>query len=509
MVGMIAVDVQAQAGYDFQSVTSRGDTLFYTVVDSAQHSVSVAADRYIAWNIPYIRCTDTVVIPDSVSYGGQIWSVTMLADSAFRSHSEIKSVLIPPTVTAIGVRALASTMIEELYVHDNVDSIGTKAFNGIINVLYRGTAVGAPWGAKNINGFEQDSVFYSDSTRTVVTGCRRAVTSVDLPPSVRQIGHLAFGGSQLQRITLPEGLETIWDQAFIQCSELGSITIPSTVTEIGKYAFQSAFQEYGHSVVTIADAPVAIGYGAFSFCNMVAIDLGNRARRIDGYVFSTCLKLNSIVIPPSVDYIGEMAFAYNYTGGLQDVVLPEGLDTIRSQTFAGCANLESVNIPSTVVYIDTGAFWECVHLYEVTLPASLTVLGDWAFAECTRLQKITTLAAVPPRAFSGTFNDVNTSLELHVPCGSLAAYGNDPYWGVFTDVTEDCDAIDSPLPEGLKIVVNRLEIVVDDASGRRCELIDVDGRCVAVSYDGRLRAPAAGLYLLRVGDAGAVKIVTM
>ena len=506
----LATATKAQVVHDFQTVTPQGDTLFCTITDSAQRHISVRGDESV-WNAQYIHYSDTLVIPSSVEYNGATYTVTALADSAFYNHGEVKAVSIPPTVTDIGRMALASTGIVELMVHNNVVTIGLGAFYFIKNVVYHGEATGTPWGALAVNAYEEDGIFYSDSTRSRVTGCRSGVTQALLPTSVRTIGRYAFVGiGTLATVTLPEGLDTIGRQAFASCSSLGSVVIPSTVKEVGKYAFSNSFNPNGSATVTIADAECSIGQGAFAYSHVGAIDLGNRITSIGEDAFCTCNELDSVIVPNSCTYIAARAFCYNYNGRLKKVRLPEGLDTIRAELLHGCAKLVEVNIPSSVVYIDSMAFLECSKLTELTLPAGLTYIGQYAFGECSRVRKIHSLAATPPQAFSGTFYRMNPELLLIVPCHSGEVFNADSYWSYFNNIEEDCTGV--PTAEAPQMAIRTIEggITVEGCADDRIRIFDTGGRLIAeTNCQGTctLRLPAAGIYMVQIADRPARKVV--
>ena len=73
-----------------------------------------------------------------------------------------------------------------------------------------------------------ESAFYNCSS----------LSSITIPDGVTSIGNYAFGGcSSLSSITIPEGVTSIGDHAFSGCSSLSSITIPEGVTSIGEAAF--------------------------------------------------------------------------------------------------------------------------------------------------------------------------------------------------------------------------------------------------------------------------------
>ncbi len=513
----LATATKAQVAHDFQTVTPQGDTLFCTITDSAQRHISVRGDESV-WNAQYIHYSDTLVIPATVEHEGTAYTVTALADSAFYSHAEVKSVSIPATVTSIGRLALASTSIYDLNVHDNVETIEPNAFRLIKNVEYHGNASGSPWGALTVNAYVEDSLYYTDSTRTRLTACHPQLAQAIVPPSVRTIGRLAFAGSNtLTAITLPEGLDTIGNYAFQSCSQLGSVSIPSTVRVIGNYAFYNAFRHDGSATATIADADnvspdsmCSIGKGAFAYSHVGAVNLGNRISSIGSDAFSTCDHLDSVIVPNSCTYLAERVFCYNYNGSLKKVHLPEGLDTIRAELLHGCPGLKEVNIPSSVVYIDSMAFLECSKLTELTLPAGLTYIGQYAFGECSRVRKIHSLAATPPQAFSGTFYGMNPALQLVVPCHSGEAYNADPYWSYFRNIEEDCTGV--PTAEAPQVAIRTIEggVTVEGCAGDRIRIFDTGGRLIAeTNCQGTctLRLPAAGIYMVQIADHPARKVV--
>jgi RNA polymerase sigma factor (sigma-70 family) len=509
-MAVLTTAASAQMGYDFKAVSPQGDTLFCTVTDSAQHHVSVRGDESV-WNAPYIHYNDTLVIPSSVEHNGVQFTVSALGDSAFYNHGEITAAVIPVSVTAIGGMAFASTGINELVVPDSVNTIDAKAFGLVPNVIYHGAATGAPWGALTVNGFEEDGLFYLDSSRTAVTACRPWVTQAVLPASVRSIGRYAFSLSQLESITLPEGLETIGNSAFQSCSRLGSVVIPSTVTEIGRYAFYNAFRTSSEATVTIADAECSIGQGAFCYSNMSAIDLGSRVTSIGQDAFASLGRTDSIIVPNSCTYLAARAFCYNYSGCLRKVHLPDNLDTIRDELLHGCTGLEEVNIPQSVVYIGEMALAELFSVMELTLPAGLTYIGPWALGSCTNISEMTSLAVVPPQACDNSFEDLNANLMLTVPCGSVEGYRTAPYWGDFQNIYDDCEAVPEVEPSEVIIKASWRRIIVEGAEGEVVTVYDAEGRQVTDAI-GRaqciLRVPDAGLYLVKVGKRPAVKVVS-
>ena len=474
----LTATAKSQVSYDFQAVTPTGDTLLYTIIDSAAHHVSVRADAW-SYNTHYIHYNPDLVLPDSVEHGGETYAVTQIEAEAFQSHREIETIMVP----------------------DGITSIGNKAFSLVPNVIYHGTATGSPWGANTINGYEDDSLFYFDNSKTRLTGSRN-ITSAVVPQSVSVIGKRAFYyHSTLHSIVLPEGIDTIGDQAFGVCGGLSSIIIPSSVRCIGQYAFYSAFLP--DATVTIANAPAYIGKAAFYYSNMRHIDLGNSITRIGDDAFNSCSNLDTVIVPTTVNYIGSYAFCYNYSGSLKKVVLPEGLDTILVQTFFGCTGLEEVYIPSTMVYIDTAAFHECWELGPLTLPAGLTGIADYAFYQCHNIDTLRILAEVPPTVGSNAFLQMSGSTILVVPCGTEQAYSITNGWQNFAEIIADCDGIDDIPSSDIKIYTLGRRIVVEGAEDREVHIYDMLGRPVGD------HALTAGIYMVRVGNLPARRVVVV
>ena len=132
-------------------------------------------------------------------------------------------------------------------------------------------------------------------------------------------------------------LTSIGVEAFVNCTELTSITIPNSVTTIGIEAF------FGCSSLTsivLPDSLVSIGASAFVWCT----------------------SLESIEIPNTVTSIGDYAFSVS---GITSMVIPTSVTTIGEELFAACESLTFVILPNTVTFIDDHAFVWCGSLNEL------------------------------------------------------------------------------------------------------------------------------------------------
>ncbi len=234
------------------------------------------------------------------------------------------------------------------------------------------------------------------------------VTSVTLPETITTIGKRAFTGCKsLNALTLPSGVTSIGDYAFNGCTSLSAMVIPEGVTTIGESTFRGCTIL---ASVTLPEGITSIGKYAFYECKaLAAIGIPSTVTSIGEYAFYQCDALTSAVVPEGVTAIGQYTFAS--CDNLTSVILPETVTSIGQYAFDGCTNLASANLPSKLTGIGTGAFWgtaltstsipegvtvinarafyNCESLKEVTFPVGLTRIQGEAFQNCTSLKELT------------------------------------------------------------------------------------------------------------------------
>lgn len=163
-------------------------------------------------------------------------------------------------------------------------------------------------------------------------------------------------------------------------------------------------------VVILADGVTSIGDGAFSDCSsLTSISLPDGMTSIGESAFYGCISLTNISLPDGVTSIGDNAFAQC---ALISIILPEKLTSIGMVTFANCDGLTSINLPKGVTSIGDGAFYGCTSLISISLPDGVTRIGDYAFESCNRLEEISlsgindqfglALPTLGGKAFTGT-----------------------------------------------------------------------------------------------------------
>ena len=174
-----------------------------------------------------------------------------------------------------------------------------------------------------------------------------SLNEVVLPSTLRKIGDGAFRGTQLTRLTLPEGVTEIGSEAF-SYSSLNEVVLPSTLTKIGAYAFRGTQLKN----VTLPTSITDIGTEAFG-----GID-----------------SLNSVFIPKK---LSNAYGAFLGSQHLQRIHFEEGITKIVDGLFRG-SGISSIRIPETVTEIGSDAFLN-TRITDLYIPDSVTKLGSNSF----------------------------------------------------------------------------------------------------------------------------------
>lgn len=216
----------------------------------------------------------------------------------------------------------------------------------------------------------------------------KGLTSVLITGSVASIGGNAFmQNTQLQSISIPNSVTSIANGAFSGCplttvsidmpsipaylfqttNTINHLTLGDSVTSIGDYAFS----HNDLTSITIPNSVVTIGAYSFVSNALTNVDLGTSVVSIGTGAFGSN-QLTSVIIPDSV--INLSGFYYNQ---LTSVTIPNSVTTIGQSAFLG-NQLVSVNLGNSVTTIDGGAF-AFNQLTSIDIPESVTTIEHAAF----------------------------------------------------------------------------------------------------------------------------------
>lgn len=351
---------------------------------------------------------DSLIIPSSVK---------RIGCSAFCSCSGLSSVIIGDSVSEIGVGAFSGCSgITSVFIPKTVASIGRDAFSDVVNVEYYGSdTTNCPWGARNLNGFVEGYLVYSDETRTQLIGCSSIPTEVTIPNSVTCIGNGNFlGWRNLETITIPSSVTIINYNAFYgwwsggeKTEKLNSVFYTGDIEQWCKITIYSQPLIYAHnlyidnSLVTDLVMPntiTEIKQNAFGGATcLTSISIPSSITRIGHKAFYGCSELESIIVEPGNAYYDSRnncnAIIETETNtlitGCKNTIIPNSVTKINANAFYRCRGMATITIPSSVTSIGDEAFYGCRGLTSTIIGNSVTSIGDYAFGNCRSLTSVT------------------------------------------------------------------------------------------------------------------------
>lgn len=278
----------------------------------------------------------------------------------------------------------------------------------------------------------------------------KTLTAVYVPSTVKDIGDSAFFGcNNLDRVSIQGGNLKIGNRAFACCRSLKRVVFNGAAAELGDYAFWDCSKiaiYYTQNVTAIGECAFIgsglsgeldlrgvknIKSGAFNGCEITSITIGKNLSEIGPSAFFNCDDLNEIklsdendeyvyvdgclirrsdntlvlglasaVIPETVVFIGDYAFAYRKN--LSEIAIPSSVTAIGSYAFANCENLKTIEVSQSVKSIQSCVFKSCVSLTKATW-RTLVSVPDSVFENCSALTdvKLSSVAKIGERAFSG------------------------------------------------------------------------------------------------------------
>ena len=265
---------------------------------------------------------------------------------------------------------------------------------------------------------------------------------VFIPQGVVEIEKDAFKNQDrgVSKIIFPEGLRKIGVSAFEGCSNIldmdvkepelcyyadissddeidqfsrGYSQFPSTLEEIGDYAFRSFGNNshgFGENLMEYLILPKTlkkIGIGAFEDSGIRAIYingpwyisercfqgsglrkaiLGDNVIRIEKIAFGSCSRLEKIVFGRKIKEIGD--FAFDFCLALKELKFPDSLKKIGKAAFTECRRLGEIAIPDNVTEIGENAFSKCKSLEKAILGKGITSILECCFSNCGSLKEV-------------------------------------------------------------------------------------------------------------------------
>ncbi len=321
---------------------------------------------------------------------------------AFSGRSNLKSIKLPDSVTAIGQFVFAySYSLEEVDMGVGVQTIGKQAFDACalrtVTIPDSVTSIArdAFLACYNLSAFygkaasdDHCCLILNDVLCSFVSA---GVSEYVIPDGVKTIAESAFNDRpQLRKITIPASVTRIEDSAFYRCYNLSEVhckaaTPPSLTGTLhfeenasGRKIYVPAASVDAYKTATYwseyADAIVAEGGSGSS---------NSETNKI--YYTSTD---GSVVTPDRTDVFGANIVSNTYENGYGVITFDAAVTAIGGFAFASCDKLASVTIPQNVTQLGRAAFFRCVNLVSITIPESVTEVDIAPFYCCSNLAEI-------------------------------------------------------------------------------------------------------------------------
>ena len=279
----------------------------------------------------------------------------------FSGCKKLKSITVPEGVKVIPEDTFRkSTYLRNIYLPSSLEEIGDDAFLGCI-----------------------------------------ALTNIDLPYGLKKIGRHAFEGcTYLQKAIIPDTVISIGTCAYRYCENLAESTYPKNWDSVPGNFTYSLYGNIFYNCkklerITVPEGVTDIPENAFRGCNYLKyIELPNGLKTVGQQAFEGCISLQRANLPDSVTSIGTCA--YRYCENLIEFKYPKNLETIPGDWLYSlygcilydCKKIESVTVPEGVVTIPEDAFYGCNYLKNISLPSTIQNIGITAFKGCTVLEKL-------------------------------------------------------------------------------------------------------------------------
>ena len=324
--------------------------------------------------------------------------ITKIESGAFWNNCSIRSVILPDTVKIIGGDAFVyCESLESVNIPPSVYDIGDDPFAGCPKLVVINCS------RNFIN--DKGVLFTSDRTRLIHYQPSLEAELYIIPDSVEWIGkHSFYNCNNLRKVIIGPKVDYIGNNPFSDCHHIvlenrspnyvytDGALMDRNCTTILHYSHGRDEDDY-----IMPDSVRTIGRNSFWNCKRIRrIVLGKNLRQIGYNPFANCSNLS--IISNSPNYVVRDSILYDKdvretvcctdVRAKEPVALPNTVENIGRNSFAGCVSLKEISIPDSVKTISRGAFSHCESLKKVHVPDSVEIIEKWAFSYCFALEEI-------------------------------------------------------------------------------------------------------------------------
>lgn len=414
--GIAALEVETSPGLLHEKVGNAANVQKLTVTGS----VDVRDFEFIASEMPSLETLDLSDAAIAAYEGAPTFTgrtshhADVLPECALMCHA-LENIVLPRNLKAIADGALGGSGIKSLTIPEGVTHIGISAF-GNCRQLESATI---PAGVIEIG-------------ENVFKGCR-LLRNVIIDSQLDDIPDGAFSECEkLATISHKGGFNRIGESAFAGCRELRQFVFPTELTEIGARAFYAT----GLERADMSHCGILTRIGGWAFANTPALAevmLGSAVTEICAGAFFNDVTLDPGCLPASVEKIGNFAFK-GIDASDKDVIAATRIDSIGAYALAQWQNATAIVLPPTLEYIGDGAMADWGNLQHISAEALETIpaLG----ADVWRGVHQSDVILVVPRPLADEYRDTPQWMEFDIRSG-----GSVDVDAPLTSLNEPADAI--------------------------------------------------------------------
>ena len=327
--------------------------------------------------------------------------IKTLSEGCFR-NTKIETIVIPNGVTNIGPNCFfGCKSLREVQLPNSITNIGGGVFGDCesINVTFEeGSQFFISDDLFLMDNEQEELIQYLGSlTELSIPSSikiikknsfanQKSITNIDFlsNDTLTEIEDSAFSNCELlQIINLPNSVAKINTNVFENCKSLKSIHFSSNLESLGNNCFQRC-SKLNEVTFEDVDNELTIGNSCFVECSSLTnIKLPYGLISIGSECFTQCTKLNNIEIPSTLSTWYENAFSYS---GLTSFNFPSDsqINEIPNKLFYSSSRLKYVSLSSSIVTIGAEAF-ALTALQEIIIPENIESIGNRCFAGCKSL----------------------------------------------------------------------------------------------------------------------------
>lgn len=177
--------------------------------------------------------------------------------------------------------------------------------------------------------------------------------------------------NRIQRVVVEQGVTNVGSMAFYQCEKITSVTLASSVKTIGSLAFVGCTNLRQVTMSSVERLEMGCFHGCLSLSNVI---LPQSLQYIGDEAFFRCKGLGGITVPKSVTYLGDRAFAY--CDALASVFIEAPLTALPEWVFYGCNALSVLKLPASIADVGDNAVVGCDSLYHVDYSGSAAIMPE-------------------------------------------------------------------------------------------------------------------------------------